>query len=72
MAWHTCIIPRPPYANAEVDSDGNPVYQPYARRLPDNSNPNATIEMPLPDDVSAEQDSEHKPVVHRFWSSSNP
>ena len=61
-----------PYANAEVDSDGNPVYQPYARRLPDNSNPNATIEMPLPDDVSAEQDSEHKPVVRRFWSSSNP
>lgn len=61
-----------PYANAEVDSDGNPVYQPYARRLPDNSNPNATIEMQLPDDVSAEQDSEHKPVVRRFWSSSNP
>lgn len=61
-----------PYANAEVDSDGNPVYQPYARRLPDASNDNATIEMQVPDEVAGDENSDSKPLVRRFWSSSNP
>lgn len=62
-----------PNGDAEVDSNGDPVYQPYARRLPDTGRGNASIEMPLPDEVSTAQDStEEKPLVRRFWSGSTP
>lgn len=64
-----------PYANAELDENGQPVYQPYAQRIPDTTrndatrnNANASIEMTVPDDSTADTTGD-KPLVRRFWSS---
>ncbi|RZA01167.1 MAG: penicillin-binding protein 1B, partial [Moraxellaceae bacterium] len=63
-----------PYGDSQVDEFGEPVYQQYARRLPEprsstdipnNSNASITLELP------ADPDTGKPPVVKRFWSGEN-
>lgn len=55
-----------PYGETELDSTGQPVFQPYSRRLPelgDGAEASITLELP------ADPDTGQPPVVRRFWSS---
>lgn len=60
-----------PYGDTQLDESGNPVYQPYANRVPESTAPvqdsNASITLELPPD----EDTGRPPVVRRFWSSEN-
>jgi hypothetical protein len=57
-----------PFGETQLDSNGDPVVQPYARRLPDTSGePEASITLELPPDP----ETGNPPVVRRFWSSEN-
>ncbi|XID75636.1 penicillin-binding protein 1B [Alkanindiges sp. WGS2144] len=56
------------HAGSELDEFGEPVYQQYARRLPESpSKPEASITLELP----PEKETGRPPVVKRFWSSEN-
>lgn len=57
-----------PFGETQLDSNGDPVVQPYARRLPDTSGESeASITLELPPDP----ETGNPPVVRRFWSSEN-
>ena len=63
-----------PYGDSQVDEFGEPVYQQYARRLPEprrsldpSNNSNASITLELP----ADPETGRPPVVRRFWSGEN-
>lgn len=55
-----------PYGETELDENGQPVYQQYARRVPEPANTGeASINLELPPDPETGK----PPVVRRFWSS---
>jgi penicillin-binding protein 1B len=56
-----------PYGDSQLDENGQPVYQPYAQRIPENTiTPSQNAVTPPVVDTTEE---ESTPVFRRFWSS---